>query len=319
MTELTIVQAAELLCRQDNILVLMHKSPDGDTVGCGYALCAALRKLGKHAQPVCSDPIPKVFSFLTEGFEQQSFEPEYIVSVDVAATTLLGDGLSIYKDSIDLCIDHHPSNTGFAKNTYVDGTAGACAQIICKVIKAMGVSFDRYIANAVFTGIATDTGCFVFSNAGAEAHSIAAEMINEGAESAMITRRIFETKSRSKLELEKMAMNTLKYYHDGKIAVIAVTAEMLSVTGAEESDTEGIASIPRQIEGVVIGITVKERSSGIYRISVRTSDGADASAVCSVLGGGGHKAAAGCSIEGTLESATETIVAAAEKELERLQ
>ncbi len=318
MTDITIKQAAEMLLANDDILVLMHRSPDGDTIGCGYALCAALRKLGKRAQPVCSDILPRVFSFLTESFEQQTFEPGFIVSVDVATETLLGEGLSVYKDRIELCIDHHPSNTGFARCGVVDGSAGACALIIAKLIREMGVKFDPFIADAIFTGVATDTGCFVFSNASAEIHRTAAEMIENGADSAMITRLIFETKSRSRLELEKMVLESLRYFHDGRTALITVTSAMMMLSGAEEGETEGIASIPRQIEGVTIGITVRERGEGSYRISVRTSDGADASRICAALGGGGHKAAAGCSIEGDLETVIKTITDAAEQELDRM-
>ena len=319
MIELTIKQAAIMIAANKDILVLMHRSPDGDTVGCAYALCYALRKLGKRAQPVCSDAMPKTFSYITNGMEKQSFEPKFIISTDVATTNLLGDGLEQYKDRIDLCIDHHPSNTGFAEYGVVDGNAGACALIIADLIKEMGVEPDTDIANAIFTGVATDTGCFAFSNASAEIHRVAAEMIEAGAESAMITRRIFETKSRSRLELEKMVLGSLRYFHDGKIALVTVTAEMMSLSGAAESETEGIASIPRQIEGVMIGITVREKGSGNYRISVRTSDGADASRICASFGGGGHKAAAGCTIEGDLESVIYSISSAAISELLKLQ
>ena len=319
MTELTIKQAAMMLAANKDILVLMHRSPDGDTIGCAYALCAALRKLGKRAQPVCSDEMPKIFSYITDGMADQHFEPDLIVSTDVATTALLGEGLEKYKDRIDLCIDHHPSNTRFAKNGVVDGTAGACALIIANLIKEMGVDPDPYIANAIFTGVATDTGCFAFSNASAAIHRTAAEMIDAGAESAMITRRIFETKSRSRLDLEKMVLGSLRYFHNGKIALVTVTTEMMSLSGAVESETEGIASIPRQIEGVMIGITVREKGGGNYRVSVRTSDGADASRICASLGGGGHKEAAGCTIEGDLESAVNTIANAAISELERIQ
>ena len=318
MIELTIKQAAMMLAANKDILVLMHRSPDGDTIGCAYALCAALRKLGKRARTLCADPIPELFSYLTGNMDEQDFEPKFIVSTDIASTSLLGDALEEYKDKINLCIDHHASNTGFAEYGVVDGSAGACAIIISKLIKEMNVEPDTYIANAIFTGVSTDTGCFAFSNASAAIHRTAAEMIDAGAESAMITRRIFETKSRSRLELEKMVLESLRYFHDGKIALVTVTSEMMLHSGAAEGETEGIASIPRQIEGVMIGITVKEKGKGNYRISVRTSDGADASRICASLGGGGHKEAAGCTIGGDLESAIYTIAHAAISELERI-
>lgn len=296
MKTLTITECAEHLKNADNILILMHRSPDGDAVGSGYALAYALRSIGKNAQPVCSDNIPPKYSYITNGLDVQNFEPEYIVTVDLSDTQLFGDKLMQYKDKIDLCIDHHFSNTGYAKYGIVDGNAGACAQIVKKIIDAMNIPIDKNIANAVFTAIATDTGCFKYSNADAESYQMAAEMIAYGADSFFINRLMFDTKSRSRLELERLALNSLKYYNDEKIAVIFITKEMLEKSGADDNDTEGISGIPRQIEGVKIGITIREKDNCNFRISVRSAGDIDVSEICSQFGGGGHKAAAGCTI-----------------------
>ena len=308
MKTVTVKEAAEMLLSFDNILILMHKSPDGDAIGCGYALCLALRKLGKKAQPVCSDPIPRSYGYITSCVEEQSFEPEHIVSVDLAAPQLFGDALSLYTDKVELCIDHHGSNTGFAQYGIVDPASGACAQVVLKIIREMGAEIDSQIAEALFTGITTDTGCFKFSNTSAETLRMAADMIEAGADGAKINRLMFDTKSRARLEAEKAALDTLRFYDDGRIAVICVTLKSLETTGAEESDTEGIASIPRQIEGVKAGITIKEKGEGLYRISVRTTDDVDASKICAAFGGGGHKAAAGCTAEGSLEAVESRLV-----------
>lgn len=312
MKTITIEECAKTLLEKDNIIILMHKSPDGDAVGCGYALSTALRKLGKKAVPICSDPIPKKYGYITDVFENQGeFEPEYIVTVDLADTNLFGDKLIKYRECADMCIDHHGSNTGYAKEGVVDPSAGACTQIVKKVIDAMGVEIDRQIANAVFTGIVTDTGCFKYSNASVESYLIAAEMIEHGAENVMINRIMFDTKSRQRVELERLALESLKFYEEGKIAAVFITKGMFEETGALDSDTEGISGMPRQIEGVQAGITIKEKDSGVYKISVRTSDGIDACEICKKFGGGGHKAAAGCTIEGTLEFTEKSIVEAA--------
>ena len=160
----------------------------------------------------------------------------------------------------------------------------------------MNISIDKNIANAIFTGISTDTGCFKYSNADAESYQMAAEMIAYGADSFFINRLMFDTKSRSRLELERLALNSLKYYNDEKIAVIFITKEMLEKSGADDNDTEGISGIPRQIEGVKIGITIREKDNCNFRISVRSAGDIDVSEICSQFGGGGHKAAAGCTI-----------------------
>ena len=312
MKTLTINECAEQLKNADNILILMHRSPDGDAVGSGYALAYALRSIGKTAQPVCSDNIPPKYSYITNGLDVQEFEPEYIVTVDLADTQLFGDKLIQYKDKVDLCIDHHPSNTGYAKYGIVDGSSGACAQIVKKVISAMDIPIDKNIANAVFTAISTDTGCFKYSNADAESYQMAAEMVACGAEGFFINRLMFDTKSRSRLELERLALNSLKYYNDEQIAVIFITKEMLEKSGADDNDTEGISGIPRQIEGVKIGITIREKGENNFRISVRSAGDIDVSAICTQFGGGGHKAAAGCTIiTDTLSDAERQITNAA--------
>lgn len=296
MKTVTFEKCAELLLHADNILILMHRSPDGDAVGSGYALAYALRKAGKKVMPVCSDDIPPKYSYITNSLSMQEFEPAYIVTVDLADTQLFGDKLIQYKEKVNVCIDHHPSNTGYAEYGIVDGNAGACAQIVKKIINAMNIPIDKNIANAVFTAIATDTGCFKYSNADAESYQMAAEMIAYGADSFFINRLMFDTKSRSRLELERLALNSLKYYNNEQIAVIFITKEMLEKSGADDNDTEGISGIPRQIEGVKIGITIREKDNCNFRISVRSAGDIDVSAICTQFGGGGHKAAAGCTI-----------------------
>lgn len=312
MKTVTINECAEFLLNADNILILMHRSPDGDAVGCGYSLAHALRKAGKKAMPVCSDKIPQKYDYITSTLELQEFEPEYIVTVDLADTQLFGDRLIQYKDKVDLCIDHHPSNTGYAKYGIVDANAGACAQIIKKVINAMNIPIDKNIANPIFTGVSTDTGCFKYSNASPESYKIAAEMIECGADGFFINKLMFDTKSRSRLEIERLALNSLKFYNDGKIAVMLVTSEMMEKSGADDDDTEGISGMPRQIEGVLIGITIREKGNGNFRISMRSAGDKDVSAICAKFSGGGHKAAAGCTIIcDTIGEAEQKIVSAA--------
>ena len=309
-------EAAELLLAQDNILILMHRSPDGDTIGCGYALCLALRQLGKKAQPVCSDIIPAQYHYFTDCVPEQTFEPQFIVTVDIADTQLLGDKLAAYHDRIDLCIDHHGSNKQFARRGFVDASAPACAQIMTDIIKETGVPIEGAIADALFTGLTTDTGCFRYTSVTAEAHRTAAYLIEQGARSGMINRLMFETKSKAKMELEKLALASLQYFCHEQVALICITADMMQAAGAADSDTEHIPSIPRQIEGVKIAVTVKQKGERLFRLSLRTSDEVDASAICAQLGGGGHRAAAGCSYKGTLTETIDKITALCAKALE---
>lgn len=312
MKTLTLNEIAARLKEQDNILVLMHKSPDGDAVGCAYGLCLALRKLGKNVMPLCSDEIDKKYDYITSKLPEQHFEPQYIVTVDIATANLIGEEIKQYREIVDLCIDHHGSNTGFAKEGYVDADSGACAEIIAKVIELLDVAFDKDIANAIFTGISTDTGCFKYSNATAKTYRIAADMIDRGADSAYINRIMFDTKSRSRLEVERLALETIEFFDDGKIAVICLTNKMRELSGASEDDTEGISALPRQIEGVKVGITLNEKEENVFKISTRSTGDINVSAICANFGGGGHKAAAGCVISGSITEVKEKIVGAAQ-------
>lgn len=313
---ITLESAAKTLLSKDKILILTHRSPDGDTIGSGYALAMALRKLGKNVKVDCTDPFPEKYSYFTDKLEKLEFDEEFVVSVDIADTKLLGEKLSGYADKIDLCIDHHGSNTKYAKEYYVEASAAAAAQVIAKLIRLMNVEFDKDIANAIYTGITTDTGCFRYTNVTAETHRIAADMIDCGAESGMINRLMFETKSRSRLEIERRVMDSIQFYLDGRCAIAYATIDMMKESGAVDSDMEGVSSLPRQIEGVMAGITLREKNNGKFKVSVRTTDELDASAICANFGGGGHKAAAGCMITGTLNEAIEQIIEVVRQALE---
>lgn len=297
METITLERVSELLFEHDNFLILMHKSPDGDTVGSGYALCMALRSMGKKADTLCGDEIPDMYDYFMDFAPNEGIEPEYIISVDLATTNLLSGKALEYKDRINLCIDHHGSNTGFAEYGYVDGKVSSCAEIIKYLFDVMRIEIDKDMANALFTGICTDTGCFKYSSVSPTTHRVAAELMELGADSAYICHLMFDSKSRSKILLEKAVLETLEFYCNGEIAFVLITKDIMEQSGAKECDTDGISSIPRQIEGVKIGITMREKDGGEYRFSVRTSDEIDASEICRKFGGGGHKAAAGCSMQ----------------------
>lgn len=307
---MTVQQACEYLRKQDDILILCHQSPDGDTLGSGFGLYYALRAVGKRAWVACSDPVPPQFDFLLPE-QMPDFTPQFVTAVDVADTQLLGSALSCWADKVDLCIDHHPSNRGYAKHTLLRAGAAATAEIMIEVIRGMGVEPDRTIADCIYTGLCTDTGCFQYSNVTSHTLRIAADMVDLGASAYRINRRMFGIKSKARIAMEREVLDSLIYAMKGKIAVIAVTKDMLDRTGAKESELDGLSSIPREIEGVQVGITLREKPDG-FKISLRTVEKVDASKICAVFGGGGHARAAGCFIPGTLEQCRDKIVQAAQ-------
>ena len=307
-------QAADLLMEADNILLLAHQYPDGDTVGSNYALCLALREMGKQVRVLCGDPIPERFDYITDGVDMPRFDPDFICAVDVADPKLLGETVKAeYGHRVDLCIDHHSTNVGYAAATCVDGDCAAAAMVVLRIIAHMGVALTPAIAACLYTGIATDSGCFKYLNADATAHRMAADCIDAGAPYDMINRVNFDIKSRARIELERLALKGMEFHHHGRVAVMTITNEMIAHSGATENDLEGMTPIPRQIEGVWVGITLRQKTDSNSKISVRTGHHADATAVCALLGGGGHIRAAGCAVEGTLEVAKAAILRATEQ------
>lgn len=308
--------AINYIKENDNYLILMHASPDGDTIGTACGLCGIIRKLGKKAAVACSDDIPAIYSKLTNGIDKPDFEIKNIIAADVADVKLLGSFKS-YADKIGLCIDHHVSNTGYAGITYVDAESAAAAEILYDIAELLEIKIDRYIAECIYTGIATDTGCFKFSNTTARTHYIAAEMLQTGIDIGEINRRLFETKTKQAIELESLVKNTLEYYCDGKVAVITVLLSMYEKTGAKDDDIEGISAFPRQIEGVIVGITLKESEQGGFKASVRTYPPIDASEICKAFDGGGHLRAAGCRIKSDEAEAKAALVKRAKELISR--
>lgn len=306
--KIDLIRAAGLLCEKDNILILTHRNPDGDTLGSGFALLRALKNMGKRVKLQNNDSIPKKYEYLYEGIETEDFTPDFIVSVDVAERRLLGDDLGKkYGDRVDLAIDHHESSRLFAKETYCEPDSASCCEMIYLLLEALGTTITKEIADCIYTGMSTDTGCFRYSNVTPRTHMIAAKLIEAGADHNRINVRMFETKTMGDFLLQKMCLDTLEVYAGGKAASIAVTKDMLRRCGVDKSALDAIKPLTRQIEGVEIGITAKEESDGKAGISVRTGENYDAAAICAHFGGGGHVRAAGCEIKGTVEYAAEVI------------
>lgn len=299
-------QCAELLAQQDNILILTHAHPDGDTLGCGFALCRALMKMGKICGVENADEIPTKYDYLYEDIAPIKFKPDYVVAVDVATPNLLGelDG----KYHIDMCIDHHSTNTEYADNLLLEDLPAAC-QLMLEVIKALDVELDEKIADCIYTGLTTDTGCFRYASTTAETYRAAAEMIELGADNGKINRTMFETKTKTYARLERLALDSMRFYEDERVAIITITQEMYKLTGSNEQETEAIAPLTRQIEGVEVGITIREKADGTCKASIRTFESVNAAQLAKSFGGGGHNQAAACRFDCGVKEAREKLVA----------
>jgi len=313
---LTIRDTTEFLLRTDDILILTHQNPDGDTCGSAAALCAALRSLGKRCFIFPNSTITgRYLSFIVDYLtNDDTWKPDTIVAVDIADISLLTEDTKKFSDNIDLCIDHHPSNRLYAKRTLLDSKAAANGEIILDLIRDFGVSITQDIALPLYLAISTDTGCFRYSNTTSRTFRAAADLLDTGIDFADINRRFFETKSRSRLLIEQRINESIRFLDEGRTAIAAITRQLIDDSGAKEEDIENISSFLRSIEGVEIAVLLRERGDDLWKISVRTSSVANASRICAVLGGGGHARAAGCTFTGTLDDAVAAILKSLEME-----
>ena len=309
------------LMQKDNITLLCHRRPDGDTVGSAFALYYALKELGKEVRVLCADALPKQYDYLYGDYTPSrilDWPVEYVVTVDVATAGMLGGLEEKYGHMVDLCIDHHPSNSDYAAQTCLWQEAGACAEPVAAVIKAIGLPVSGKIAECVYNGLVTDTGGFRFSNTAAGTLRLAAEIMESGVDTAAINTRVFESESKAKMLAEAKMMSSLEFYAGDRIAVMPVTLAMRAQTGVTGEELEDVAGIPRKIEGVLLGITIKEHE-GECHISLRSKEPVNADEIAEIFGGGGHRLAAGITIKGTVEETARLLVAEAVKHLPKEQ
>ncbi len=309
-------EAAEFLRSNDNYYILTHASPDGDTVGSGFGLCFILRKMGKKANVLCSDEFPRRYDFMYESYLPQKFTPETIVAVDVADPKLLGGALAGYSEYVDLCIDHHISNVNYAKRTLVEPEAAAACQVIYQLNAGEGLAeFDELIAKCLYTGIATDSGCFKFDCTSPETHIAAAELMRYNVDIGRINRRMFDEKSRARIKVEQFILNGMEYFLDDKCAVAAVTLEAMEQAGLPADEFEGLSGLTTMLDTVEVGVIIRQKDKEKYKISMRSTGDTDVSAICQKFGGGGHVKAAGCTMEGDLEEIKLTLLSGIAPEL----
>ena len=309
-------EAAEFLKQHDKYLILTHKRPDGDTIGCGAGLCRALRALGKTAHILPSLDVTSSLAGYLDGLTApDGFTPDTVVSTDVATENLLPDNALPYKGRIDLAIDHHPSNEFFAKETCLEADKAACGEIIWKICNELGV-MDADIAVPLYVAVSTDCGCFVYGNTTAHTHRVVAALMEQGIPSPALNKKHFRTKTMPRMRLESLILQNMHLYHGGTVAVAPISLDMMAQAGATSEDTDALAAFLGQIAGVLHTATIREHEGGECRISVRTkADLLNASGVCARLGGGGHRAASGCTVKGTVAEAEKAILAAIDAQL----
>lgn len=299
----------DYLKKWDNMLLLTHVRPDGDTIGSAAALCQALRNMGKTAYLLYNPEITATYEpYAAPYWASDDFTAEHVISVDVAALSLLPENAEKYRDGIELAIDHHPSHGYFAGNAYVDTTAAAAGEIVYEIIEQL-TPITPAIALPLYVAISTDCGCFVYSNTMPRTHRIAAALM-ELVPVADVNKALFRTKSKVRLAMESRMVADMELYDNDRVVVMSIPLSLREEMHATEADIEELSSLAALVEGTDCGITLRELKPGTVKISVRSGSRIDACAACQKIGGGGHRAAAGATVEGTIEEAKQTILQA---------
>lgn len=293
----------------DNVCIITHRTPDGDTLGAAFAMNRLFERHGKRSAVVCSEEVPSRLAFISDGATvlEPGFEPDVYISVDTATRDLMG---TKYCDTeVKYAIDHHGTNSLYAENTILE-TVSSTGELLFELMKETGEEPDKYIAEKLYAAISLDTGCFKYSNTTPRTHMIAAELLGFGIDASEINRKLFDTISINQLSLQGDVIKTLRRYCDGKITVATMTINTLKINCMSYNDSDAIVSLSRRIEGTIVGVTIKEKEPGDVHISLRSNTDFDVSEIAAQFGGGGHLRAAGCAINGTCAEAEEKIVQA---------
>ena len=308
MKTLTRSECAQFLLEHDNFLILCHRRPDGDTTGSSAALCLGLRQLGKTAWVLENKEVSERFQWLHAGLTKSAPDGnETIVSTDVASPAMLPESFKGLLGSIALRIDHHGSATSFTDLELVDPHSASCAELILDVLNLMGVEADQKIAEAVYVGASTDTGCFRYANTTAHTFQTAAACAQAGARIYELNQELFETNTLGKLKMQAWIVEHMKMLAGGTMAICAIPRGVEAELGVTPDDMDNISSFPRTVAGVRMAATLRETADGDTKISVRAVPGFDAARVTEKFGGGGHKGAAGASLKVPLAEAAEAV------------
>lgn len=304
---MTIKKCAAWLNEHDDILILTHVRPDGDTLGGAAALCSALRRTGKNAALYNNPDITPKYMKYVKDFVSDNFDFTCTLAVDVADAHMLP---ADFTGAVDACIDHHPSNSHYAENLLLNGSKASCGEIVLEVIKQLCGNVTAQEASLLYMAVSTDCGCFRYANVTSETFAAASELLQYGAAVQKLNFDLFRQVSRARMTLEGSILSGLKYFFDGKVVAATVTRKMMSDAGATENDCDDIAGIPGKVVGCVVSLVIRELDDNKCKVSVRSQKVFDSSALCARFGGGGHKMASGCTIEADPDETLKMLVSA---------
>lgn len=315
--EETLQAVKEYIIGHDDFLVISHVGPDGDAVGSSLAMANLLKNLNKRFTVVNEGSCPRKFSYLhlfdqIINLSKHSVERtfEHIIAVDVADFSRLGDASHLFAENAYIVnIDHHPTNTLFGQLNLIRSDAASTTEILFDLIyHHFPQELDTHVAESLYTGLLTDTGGFRYANTTQAVLEKAANLLKYDIKPGKIAERALETISASFLELLKISLNSLTFAFERKVALLSISLADLEKAGATKEDVDGLVAYPRNIEGVEVGILLKEWAEDEVKVSLRSKDVVDVSAIAQKNGGGGHVRAAGFTFYGDLSAAKQHIL-----------
>ncbi len=290
-----------------NILLTTHCNPDGDGIGSQIALYDVLLGRGRPVRMHNRDGVPRIYRFLPHAGEVGRGEwkgapPDVVISLDAGERARLGFDDALFAGGCLVNIDHHASNRRFGDVNLVDPRYCATGAMVHDLLLAMGAELSETVATALYTAILTDTASFRLDSASAEVYRLAARLIDAGADPWTISQAVYESRSKASLRLLTLCLNTLELRDGGRSAWVHVTRDMYRESGADVEDTEGLIDYARSIDGVEVAVFLRnDDRDNVWKVSFRGKNDADVGALATRLGGGGHRHAAGCQLEGTLD------------------
>lgn len=303
-----------LITEGRSFLVTTHIDPDGDAIGSAFAFSMALGVLGKESTVYLRDKVPYRYEFLPAPEKVVHTVPEgkydAVFVLDCGSLFRVGEG----HDQIGslgpvVNIDHHDTNDHFGVIDLVDSGASSTGEIIYRVLGSLGVKVDPDIAINLYTAVFTDTGSLRYDNTSLEAFRICEEMVRAGVRPSRVAMMVYENHPKERFLLLGEVLRTLTTYGD-RIAVACVTSDMFERTGTNREFTDGFVEFIKEIRGVEVAVLIREIDKSHHKVSMRGKGTVDVAAVCNVFGGGGHRNAAGCRIEGTMKETEEKLLQA---------
>jgi len=294
---------------RDRFVLTSHARPDGDAVGSALACWEILRSMGKHAEVVLRDGVPRIYHplpFADKVLQSDSVNGSYDAAIILECDSIQRTRLDGLDGRFLINIDHHKSGRKFADVNWIDPKAVATAEMVYKLARAAGVKISPEIATCLYTAVLTDTGAFMYEGTSEHTFELARELVLAGADPAHCARPIYFGHSTAKMRLLGSALSVLQ--REGPLALIWVTQAQMERAGAKEEDCEGLVNYALSIGDVEVAVFFRELPGGRFRVSLRSKGGLDVAKIAEEFGGGGHTCASGCSVDGRLHAAVESVL-----------